>query len=175
MEIKKDKVIMKFSEYIDLVDRINNLNDRHDEDFKKNYQLEDILNTYKHEFKTLNKKLHDEKRKFYRNRRLFEQFIDDVLSIIDEDVLKETTNLTYKTVKEEILKKYDEDVPIECIYDDLVIDINEIKRLQQENQQLKDNWNKLKEWLSEQPIFDYFSPADIKIKIKELESSDSNE
>ena len=39
MEIKKDKVIMEFSEYIDLVDRINNLNDRHDEDFKKNYQL----------------------------------------------------------------------------------------------------------------------------------------
>ena len=92
MEIKKDKVIMEFSEYIDLVDRINNLNDRHDEDFKKNHQLEDILNTYKHEFKTLNRKLRDEKRKFYRNRRLFEQFIDD------DDVLKE------------ILKKYDEDI-----------------------------------------------------------------
>ena len=102
MEIKKDKVIMEFSEYINLVDRINNLNDRHDEDFKKNYQLSNILNTYKHEFKILNKKLRDEKRKFYRNRRLFEQFIDDVL--------KETTNLTYKTVKEEILKKYDEDI-----------------------------------------------------------------
>lgn len=111
MEIKKDKVIMEFSEYIDLADRINNLNDRHDEDFKENYQLKDILNTYKHEFKVLNKKLRDEKRKFYRNRRLFEQFIDDVvLPIIDEDVLKETTNLTYKTVKEEILKKYDEDI-----------------------------------------------------------------
>ena len=102
MEIKKDKVIMEFSEYIDLVDRINNLNDRHDEDFKKNYQLRDILNTYRHEFKTLNRKLRDEKRKFYRNRRLFEQFIDDVL--------KETNNLTYKTAKEEILKKYDEDI-----------------------------------------------------------------
>ena len=35
MEIKKDKVIMEFSEYIDLVDRINNLNDRHDEDLRK--------------------------------------------------------------------------------------------------------------------------------------------
>lgn len=43
------------------------------------------------------------------------------------------------------------------------------KQLQQENQQLKDNWNKLKKWLSEQPIFDYLSPADIKIKIQELE------
>ena len=111
MEIKKDKVIMEFSEYIDLVDRINNLNDRHDEDFKKNYQLSDTLNTYKHEFKILNRKLRDAKRKFYRNRRLFEYYIDDViLPIIDEDVLKETTNLTYNTLKEEILKKYDEDI-----------------------------------------------------------------
>ena len=41
--------------------------------------------------------------------------------------------------------------------------------LKKENKQLKYNWNKLKEWLSEQPIFDYFSPADIKIKIQELE------
>lgn len=47
--------------------------------------------------------------------------------------------------------------------------------LKKENKQLKDNWNKLKEWLSEQPIFDYFSPADIKIKIQEIESGDSNE
>lgn len=111
MEIKKDKVIMEFSEYINLTDRINNLSDRNDDYFKENYQLKDILNTYKCEVKILNKKLRDEKRKFYRNRRIFEQFIDDVvLPIIDEDVLKETTNLTYKTVKEEILKKYDEDI-----------------------------------------------------------------
>lgn len=111
MEIKKDKVIMEVSEYIDLVDRINNLNDRHDEDFKENYRLNSILNTYRQEFKVLNKKLRDEKRKFYRNRNLFEQFIDNVvLPIVDEDELKETTNLTYKTVKEEIMKKYDEDI-----------------------------------------------------------------
>lgn len=111
MEIKKDKVIMEFSEYINLTDRINNLSDRNDDYFKENYQLKDILNTYELEVKILNKKLRDEKRKFYRNRRIFEQFIDDVvLPIIDEDVLKETTNLTYKTVKEEILKKYDEDI-----------------------------------------------------------------
>lgn len=111
MEIKKDKVIMEFSEYINLTDRINNLSDRNDDYFKENYQLKDILNTYELEVKILNKKLRDEKRKFYRNRRIFEQFIDDVvLPIIDEDVLKETTNLTYKTLKEEILKKYDEDI-----------------------------------------------------------------
>ena len=111
MEIKKDKVIMEFSEYINLTDRINNLSDRNDDYFKENYQLKDILNTYECEVKILNKKLRDEKRKFYRNRRIFEQFIDDVvLPIIDEDVLKETTNLTYKTVKEVILKEYDEDI-----------------------------------------------------------------
>ena len=39
-------------------------------------------------------------------------------------------------------KNYYKDVPIECIYDDLVIDINEIKRLQQENQQLKEQRDK---------------------------------
>ena len=111
MKIKEDKVIMEFTEYINLTDRINNLSDRNDEYFKENYQLKDTLNTYKLEFKILNKKLRDEKRKFYRNRRLFEQFIDDVvLPIVDEDELKETTNLTYKTVKEEIMKKYDEDI-----------------------------------------------------------------
>ena len=43
----------------------------------------------------------------------------------------------------------------------------------QEISDLEDNWNKLKEWLSEQPIFDYFSPADIKIKIQELEGSNN--
>ena len=71
-----------------------------------------------------------------------------------------------------------------------------IFELQQENKQLKaqieeyqkaldetmsekidiqNNWNKLKKWLSEQPIFDYFSPADIRIKMHELEKGDSNE
>lgn len=82
MKIKKDKVIMDSSEYINLIDKIKNLN----------------------------KKLRDEKRKFYRNRKLFEEFIDVVLTSIDESILKETTNLTYKNVKEEIMKKYDEDI-----------------------------------------------------------------
>lgn len=82
MKIKKDKVIMDSNEYINLIDKI----------------------------KTLNKKLRDEKRKFYRNRKLFEEFIDVVLTHIDESILKETTNLTYKNVKEEIMKKYDEDI-----------------------------------------------------------------
>ena len=40
-------------------------------------------------------------------------------------------------------KNYYKDVPIECIYDDLVIDINEIKRLQ-------NNWNELTKWVIEQ-------------------------
>lgn len=82
MKIKKDKVIMDSSEYINLIDKI----------------------------KTLNRKLRDEKRKFYRNRKLFEEFIDAMLTHFDESILKETTNLTYKIVKEEIMKKYDEDI-----------------------------------------------------------------
>ena len=31
--------------------------------------------------------------------------------------------------------------------------LKEYKKLQEENQQLKDNWDKLKEWLKEQDIF----------------------
>lgn len=34
-------------------------------------------------------------------------------------------------------EEYYKDVPIDCIFEDLVIDINEIKRLTKENQQLK--------------------------------------
>lgn len=43
-------------------------------------------------------------------------------------------------------KNYYKDVPAECIYDDLVIDINEIKRLQ-------NNWNELKSRLQERIKF----------------------
>lgn len=35
-------------------------------------------------------------------------------------------------------KEYYKNVPLDCIFDDLVIDINEIKRLTKENQQLKE-------------------------------------
>ena len=35
-------------------------------------------------------------------------------------------------------KEYYKDVPLDCIFEDLVIDINEIKRLTEENQQLKE-------------------------------------
>lgn len=50
-----------------------------------------------------------------------------------------------------------------------------IDELQQENKQLKDNWNKLKEWVKEQPIFNYLAPVDIKNKMQKLQGSDSNE
>lgn len=49
------------------------------------------------------------------------------------------------------------------------------EKLQQENKQLKDNWNKLKEWVKEQPIFNYLAPVDIKNKMQKLQGSDSNE
>ena len=35
-------------------------------------------------------------------------------------------------------KEYYKDVPLDCIFEDLVIDINEIKRLTEENKQLKE-------------------------------------
>ena len=35
-------------------------------------------------------------------------------------------------------KEYYKNVPLDCIFDDLVIDINEIKRLTEENKQLKE-------------------------------------
>lgn len=110
MEIKKDKVIMEFNEYIELTKRINDLSDRSDEYSNEIYKLHDLLITYKYEFKHLNRKLRDEKRKFYRNRRIFERFIDDVLSIYDEDRLKQTLNITCKSLKEKIMKMYDEDI-----------------------------------------------------------------
>ena len=110
MKIEKDKVIMEFNDYINLTDRINNLSDKNDHYFKENYRLRDLLTTYKYEFKILNKKLRDEKRKFYRNRRLFEEIIDYLLVFLDENILKKTYNLSCKDVKKEILKNYDEDI-----------------------------------------------------------------
>lgn len=35
-------------------------------------------------------------------------------------------------------KEYYKNVPLDCIFDDLVLDVNEIKRLTKENQQLKE-------------------------------------
>ena len=45
----------------------------------------------------------------------------------------------------------------------------------QEISDLEDNWGRLKEWVKEQPIFNYLAPVDIKNKMQELERSDSNE
>lgn len=50
-----------------------------------------------------------------------------------ENLLNSVENNTPKHWKE-----YYKDVPIDCIFDDLVIDINEIKRLTEENKQLKE-------------------------------------
>lgn len=59
-----------------------------------------------------------------------------------------------------------------------------IDELQQENKQLKDNWNKLKKWVNKH--YDYYMNnedyiggrlcfTDIKNKIQVIEESDSNE
>lgn len=39
----------------------------------------------------------------------------------------------------------------------------------QEISDLEDNWDRLKEWVKEQPIFNYLAPVDIKNKMQELE------
>lgn len=59
---------------------------------------------------------------------------------------------------------------------------NELVKLQQENKQLKDNWNKLKNYLSENiTAYGYktrvrwLSPQSILSKMFELENGDSNE
>ena len=59
-------------------------------------------------------------------------------------------------------------------------DLEYVKKLQQENKQLKDNWNKLKEWAS-----NFYNSEEVGLagcgmrytleKLQELEESDSNE
>ena len=60
----------------------------------------------------------------------------------------------------------------------------EYKQLQQENKQLKDNWNKLKEWVNKH--YDYYMNnedyidgrlcfTDMKDKMQEIEGSDIND
>lgn len=54
---------------------------------------------------------------------------------------------------------------------------NELEQLQQENQQLKDNWNKLKEWLKykEEHTIQQNNYYSVLNKMQELEKGDSNE
>ncbi len=66
-----------------------------------------------------------------------------------------------------------DDYTSEFTYKDQKILYKYIKQLQQENQQLKDNWNKLKEYCKN----NYFHGTTIRVleKMKELEENDSNE
>lgn len=73
-------------------------------------------------------------------------------------------------------------------YAEIYILLKFIEDLQQENQQLRiqisareevyrkleDNWNELKRWATEQPIFDYLAPVDVINKMQELERSVSD-
>lgn len=111
MKIKENNITMSLDEYIKLRKYIDELEDEKDNYFNENYRLKELLSTYKHQFKILNRKIRDEKRRFYRNRNIFERFIDEVvLPIVDEKVLKQCTNLTLKDVKDKILKDYDEEI-----------------------------------------------------------------
>ena len=56
-------------------------------------------------------KLGNEKRKSYKNRKLLEEIIDEVVfQMIDKGILKEKFNLTFKNAKEVIMKEYDKDI-----------------------------------------------------------------
>ena len=63
-----------------------------------------------------------------------------------EEFLKEKDLLlnSIENNTKEHWENYYKGVPIECIYDDLVIDINEIKRLTEENQKYKEVIFKIK-------------------------------
>lgn len=66
-----------------------------------------------------------------------------------EEFLKEKDLLlnSIENNTKEHWENYYKGVPIECIYDDLVIDINEIKRLTEENQKLKEVIDKVIEYI----------------------------
>lgn len=89
--------------------------------------------------------------------------------ISEKDFLKEKELLlnSIEQNTKEHWKNYYKDVPIECIYDDLVIDINEIKRLQ-------NNWNELKKWLEEKmSVYEYQEASNFYVvlnKMQELEN-----
>lgn len=82
--------------------------------------------------------------------------------ISEKDFLKEKELLlnSIEQNTKEHWKNYYKDVPIECIYDDLVIDINEIKRLQ-------NNWNELKKWLED--YYDYGDCLKINYILKKMQ------
>lgn len=57
----------------------------------------------------------------------------------EEEFLKQK-DLLLKSIENNTMehwKNYYKDVPVECIYEDLVIDINEIKRLTEENKKIR--------------------------------------
>jgi len=79
-----------------------------------------------------------------------------MLKMTEKDFLKEKDKLLNAIDKntKEYWKEYYKDVPIDCIYNDLVIDINEIKRL-------TDNWNGLEEYIKKE-IYNYDNDITIK-------------
>ena len=53
--------------------------------------------------------------------------------------------------------------------------IKDYEQLQQENKQLKDNWNKLKEWLNNFHKLSEFEQWEIVKKMQELENGENND
>ena len=62
-----------------------------------------------------------------------------------EELFKQEINKLIECIEdntEEHWREYYKGVPVDCIYRDLVIDINEIKRLKEENKKLKEELKK---------------------------------
>ena len=68
-------------------------------------------------------------------------------------------------------ENYYKDVPINCIYEDLVIDINEIKRLTEENQKYKEVIDRLEKKIKlvKQYDFDKVGRYELLDILKEVE------
>ena len=76
---------------------------------------------------------------------------------------------------EELLNTIDTWLDNENLYGTLYDDFNRffdtgaMEEMYYYIKQLQNNWNELKKWLEEQPIFDYIAPVDIKRKMREIE------
>lgn len=84
---------------------------------------------------------------------------------------------SFSDLKEELGNNYDFK-----LYEMGISALKEIENLQQENKQLKDNWNKVKEYIKQEPTLYFYNdklPFEVIIakiinKMQELEGSDSN-
>lgn len=84
------------------------------------------------------------------------------------------------TIEECIIKINEEEFVVDKQTYNLLLPLGKmIEELEKENQSLKDNWNKLKEWLEETQInkidIDEWTIIQVRDKMQEIEKGDSDE